>query len=851
MERHHLFDMNLLEKRSLGFALLITLFFQLFLTFFFSMGSQVPLTVDTHLGNYRDSLFQFPPQGHFKTDYWLGLPQAPQGIHPFSLFVHLPFWIVVTVFYPICSMISLYTAFLLFKMWGFRFFASLLGGILYAWQGSFLSNLLPAHFTPAVLFAFFPLSMYLVHQGIHTQRLLFWAWAGVCSGMMFLYLPDQAFLANGLIGIYSLYSFYKFKNGSDPFQKLKLKRFFAGIFLWALLTCCTALPGIQGVISQNLQISTPQDLASQNQKYEWATQWSFTPEEIIQYFIPGFLGWHNLSEEGPYWGRIGQSSEWITKNEGMRNYMLGINTLGTLSALLAFIGFFGLFSRYQSNQTSHPLRSLTLFFVVLGSLFWILGLGKNTPLYRLFFEIPGMDTWRNPLKFILLPANFCWIVLSVFGAQRLFEVFENKNTEAEILSRYRRITTFLFLCMLLLIPLYLFLTILLPVALPVFQYTPFETSRIIGTILGSILIALTSVGLWMILTRFIEKSDQVRRYPLHNPWIASLRDRLFHSQNTEATWFMGIGLLVMLQMAWIHQHYLIPQDIKRFHQPSAMINFFKLNSNPVRVKLMGRDPLLNEYLNVRLPLNNIACLDIPAASRIPQDYETFFNQLGDLPLRFSEICAVQYWIAPVSEWAQRQNDPRYSLGWGDAHFFGYASEQSQTIQHLPDPHGALYAIIPLKNALTRISWIPNAEFLESDQAILHRLKAPEWNPKKTILLNKNSIPSKESTQPSQNSSSDIKIISYTTQEIRVQVNSPQPGYLLIADRFDPDWVATINEKNSPVLRANYIQRALSVPSGNSEIVIQYKPKTLSVYLQLFSLLILTIVSVRVSRNAHA
>lgn len=840
--------MNLLEKRALVFCLFSTLILQLFLTFFFKAGSTLPLTIDTHLANYQESLFTFPPQGAFKTDYWLGMGQPPQGIHPYSLFVHLPFWIVATTFYPLCSTLALGTAFLLFRFWGFRFYAALLGGVLYAWQGPLLSNLLPAHFTPAVLFALFPLAFWLACKGLATGRALFWCWAGVCSGMMILYLPDQGFLANSLIGLYLIYAWIRSRLSTSLFLFLK------GMALWALLTILTMIPAVPGVLMQNLEGVRPNDPAQTDQQYQWATQWSFTLEESIQYLIPGFLGWHNLSEEGPYWGRIGQSPEWMEKNEGMRNYMLGINTLGTLSALLVVIALFSLFKKeLKLTQESQSLRSLLLFFTATAFLYWILGLGKFTPLHRLFYEIPGMDTWRNPLKFILLPGNFCLIVIALAGAQRFYELLEIKNENTASFLYLKNISTFLSFSLLGFIPLYLFLTILLPVALPVFHYSSVETSRIIGTLLGSILIAVLTTGVWLGLTRLIENAEKVRHYPLLNPWISSLRNRLFHEKTTEITWFMGIAILTMLQMAWVHQHYFLPQSPQSLTVKCDLIEDLRpseTSSQPIRVKIMTRDAVLSHFLNIRFPYHQISSIDIPAASRIPPDYETYFKFLTPDPLRLSEVSGVGYWLGSFQEWTQYSDHPSFKNALGKTRFYTGTPDSPSTLKRLPDAVGAQYALTELKNALPRFKLFSQIENFTSEEALYQRMTDPQWNPHQSILLLNSPLLGSSPPSPT-TPAATLVVQQYDSQKIKLRIESAEPLYLLTTDRYDKNWKAQINGEPTSILQANGIQRAIAIPAGKSEVLFSYEAPSFPVYLQLFSLLILTVVSVRVIRNARS
>ena len=853
--------MTSMERRSLWIAILGTLFLQLFMTGFFSFGSTVPLTIDTHLGNYRQSQFHFPPQGEFNTDFWLGLPQLPNGLHPLSLFAHLPFWIFASAFYPLCASASLYFTFILFQAWGFRPFSSIFAGILFAWQGSFLSNLLPAHFSPAALFAFFPLTFYWITKARQKNSLLYWGWAGVGSGMMMLFLPDQGFLANLLIALY-LVVFSLFQLFSKPTDSTdsalspqsKFRRLLFGLLLWATVSFAVSLPGIESIVLQNIKAIQQGASESPEKKYEWATQWSFPPEEIIQYIVPGFLGWHNLSQEGPYWGRIGQSADWKGNDQGMRNYMLGINTLGTVPFLLALLGLAFLFKRYRIESPSLspvPLRRTVIFFFWSGFLLLLLGLGKYGPLYPLFYMIPGMDSWRNPLKFILLPGNFCLLVLSVYGAEQIALSIRSKATAPDSLQKIKPLALLLWGALLFLIPLYLLLTILLPAILPLFHYSPSESGHIVGTILGSILVTLLIASFWFSLLHLLERSRLVRHYPILNPWISRLRNLAFQESRLEATWFTGLILLVVLQLSWIHQHYLFPRPLDNLSHSSDLIRYLKKENLPVRVKLLSRDSFLDEHLNIRFPIHGIATVDIPAASRTPLDYQLFFEKMAPFPLRLSELCAVQYYIGQSSAWAQYSQDPQLKNGLGKTTFFAPGDTDENLLKELPDPNGSLYAVSELKNALPRLSLIPQYEVLPSEELLFTRLQDPLWEPKNSILLLH--PPDLDLLPPPSNPlflPPSLSVQEYTSQRIRCIAESSVPCFLLIADRFDPDWKVQINGKEGSILRANFIQRAILIPAGRSEITLRYSPPVFSIYLQLFTLLSLTLLTVRVTRFAH-
>ena len=57
----------------------------------------------------------------------------------------------------------------------------------------------------------------------------------------------------------------------------------------------------------------------------------------------------------------------------------------------------------------------------------------------------------------------------------------------------------------------------------------------------------------------------------------------------------------------------------------------------------------------------------------------------------------------------------------------------------------------------------------------------------------------------------------------LEVEASDPGFVVLADAFDPGWRAEVDGRPAPVLRANVAFRAVAVPEGRHVVAMAYRP----------------------------
>jgi uncharacterized membrane protein YfhO len=112
---------------------------------------------------------------------------------------------------------------------------------------------------------------------------------------------------------------------------------------------------------------------------------------------------------------------------------------------------------------------------------------------------------------------------------------------------------------------------------------------------------------------------------------------------------------------------------------------------------------------------------------------------------------------------------------------------------------------------------------------LQTIAAPNFNARLTAVIEKETPaevlhPSSLPPLPI----SEASIVNYSATRVTIEVDNPQPGYLVLTDTFYPGWRATVDEESAPILRANYLFRAVSLPVGRHTVVFTFRPMTFHV-----------------------
>ena len=69
----------------------------------------------------------------------------------------------------------------------------------------------------------------------------------------------------------------------------------------------------------------------------------------------------------------------------------------------------------------------------------------------------------------------------------------------------------------------------------------------------------------------------------------------------------------------------------------------------------------------------------------------------------------------------------------------------------------------------------------------------------------------------------VDMLEYTSHRVEMSTELSAPGFLVLSDTWYPGWQATVNGEAAVIYKANSVFRGVNVPSGSSQVVMEYRP----------------------------
>ncbi|MBN2085881.1 MAG: hypothetical protein JW748_11730 [Anaerolineales bacterium] len=202
---------------------------------------------------------------------------------------------------------------------------------------------------------------------------------------------------------------------------------------------------------------------------------------------------------------------------------------------------------------------------------------------------------------------------------------------------------------------------------------------------------------------------------------------------------------------------------------------------------------LSDWMDIRRwELPNVGVLDgIPSANNfdsfVPARYAVLMEGLETLPTAQRDTILRMMNVGAVWEWPEGAGDP--------------------ALRHLPGGSARVWGVC-------RAEWMISPE--DAWQAVMD----PRFDPARTVILELGG-----GTEGGDCPSAPVVSASAggDPNAVRIVVEFPADGYLVLADMNDRGWSAFLDGERVPVLQADYVFRAVRVPAGKHSVEYLYQP----------------------------
>lgn len=122
-------------------------------------------------------------------------------------------------------------------------------------------------------------------------------------------------------------------------------------------------------------------------------------------------------------------------------------------------------------------------------------------------------------------------------------------------------------------------------------------------------------------------------------------------------------------------------------------------------------------------------------------------------------------------------------------------------------------------ASERAYFVDKVTFVKNKGDLINKLNDPLFNP----LIEAVVVDDKE-VKP-ENSKGEVQIVDYTSSKIILKTKMNNSGFLVLAESYEKNWNLLINQEPAKLYEVNGALRGMFVPSGKSNIELNYQPQS--------------------------
>lgn len=829
------------------FAILSILFFYSNLTFsYLQMGDVILWDIK----NIKDAIFS----GNlyfWNNAYFTIATSSTVPIHPKSLLIAL----LPNTIYPQVSImfhitVMGYGLFLFLREKKLSIKASMFGAVALMFSNAMITLILPGHLGKFETYCYFPFVLYFLSKAMNSEKWIHFLLTGAFLGIAFLGgALDVAMYFALFLSCYFLYLLYNKKNDKKiiDFIKTDIKKIILLCVKFALVAVFSFLMSIQIImITRNTQDMGAAGVTDKNQLWEWATRWSYPPEEVLGFFIPGFFGYYSGSQTHTYWGRIAN----MPGEPKTSNFSLTSANIGYITFIFIIFAIFISRKKYSEKY----------FWIGTALFFLIASFGRYFPvIYGALFQIPIFRDARNPNKFIeIIPIPFA--ILSSFAGDYIFKALEAKK-EDKLLKyleddyKYINIAQKIMYAITIASAVLALITILTNGMI----YNSFVTdwkeanAALISKNIFMSFIRLTLISSSVLL--LINNAISLKEITIKDKFLVIVpligfilfsvydlghigfliigsiivflyvvianKDKLFYKYLP----YMFIAVL-FLDLAQSGNMFVVKSNYDQMYKSTPIVDHI-LNEKGNETTMPILIPYLYRYTTHTMPYYKIPLTEPPAASRLSKDITDVFSAfrindyVGYQP-RLMDLLGVRYILSPT---------------YLDQSIL---SNDLTKITEYQDQFSAA-VLYELKGYRNKYEFVNNAYNAVDFNDGLGRITMPNFNLANEVVLLNNS--NNNITLNNGNAIYTAELLEETDNKIVINVKTPEAGILVSKERYNTDWSVTVNGEKKELLNANLLFRGVYVDAGDNNIVFEFTPTMKYLYSTIICWIIFIVISI--------
>lgn len=735
-----------------------------------------------------------------------GLPQ----IHKI---LALPFSIWNSVLNPLINGNLFYMTIMYYFIFGISLFfyvrykfnnnlIALFAGLTGVFATGIIQLIIVGHHTKMFVFSFFPLALLFIDKLIEDEddnyfkKLIYFALLTIVLQLQISFNHVQMlFYSFMFVGIYLLFVFiYKIV------KKLNIKRLIVSYLLVIAALGFSFVMNFDPILSVTEYnkysirgkasieaISDPLKTDEKPLSYEYATNWSFSPGEVMTFIIPYYYGFGNVEINGQkgnlYWGQMPFTDSPVY--------------FGVITFVLAIIG---IVMNFRRNAF---VMSLT--FIVF--LFLLLSFGRTFPLLYDFFyyNVPYFSSFRAPVM-IHYYLDLAFTILACFGLKSVIDTV--KDTGRQKLLKYTS-----------------------------YAIAGFAVIMLFGAIAGCENSYSNSVSASPLKEKLLSQGVTPQEASNYAKQIASyayknvIQDMLLHSVLILIT----IGITILMIKKAIGKYWglifiiiiatfdVVNISSKTLHwdDKTATSSYFK--ETDYTKWILNKDPDTYQYRIAEMNSGRLTTSNLLAYFNLH-----LFNGYHGAKLRIYQ---------DAIDVAGGENP--FLLGLSNVKYVLNNKPANDTIAYIEAYKGSM---LIYENKF----FMPRAYFADEVQVqtglnILNNIKTASFNPKQIAFVEegiKTQIVKPDST-------ASAKLINGGIHKLEYEVNASGSNFLVLTETYYPaGWKAFIDGNETEIYKTNYLFRGIVVPAGKHKVEMIFHSdtfetsKNISFYSNLFVFIVL-------------